>query len=476
MAPWPFGPALVGLAGLVAVVIGAALPASPFTTKFPGAWIFGVPAHGTHPGGQWLTLFLVYGGIALLLAAWLALVAQTARFHFTLRHLYWTLALWCLPLLVAPPLLSRDAYTYGAEGQLVRSGLNPYTSTLAAHRSSVFYALSDPRWHHAHAPYGPLFFDLARLNAWLMGRDVFSTLEGYRVLALIGLVLMAGAVPRLARACGQSEWRALTLGVLNPLVLLYLVGGMHNDALMLGLLLVGLALALHRHPLLGIACCALAAEVKVPAALGLVFIGWLWAGGGASVPRRLGHTAGAVGLGGALMGVVSLLSGYGWGWVTNLSTPGSVVSWLDPATAGGLALSHLLHALGLHTTTHTLVSGARDGALALAALIVLALLWRTDRIGLPRALGWSLLAVVLLGPIVWPWYETWGLAALAIADDRWSQRWVLAVSAIACFATIPSGIALSSHGALALTGGLVVLAGVIATVLWRSDVLRNCWR
>ena len=62
------------------------------------------------------------------------------------------------------------------------------------------------------------------------------------------------------------------MAVLNPLVLLVLLGGAHNDALMLGLLVLGCVLAVRRHPLTGLACCALAAEVKAPALLATLFI------------------------------------------------------------------------------------------------------------------------------------------------------------------------------------------------------------
>ena len=73
-------------------------------------------------------------------------------------------------------------------------------------------------------------------------------------------------------------------------------------------------------------------------------------------------------------------------------------------------------------------------------MIVVVLVARTDRYGLPRALGWSLLVVVFLGPIVWPWYETWGIVFLALAADAWSRRVVLVLSAVACFATVPAHV------------------------------------
>lgn len=462
----PWGCAAGGLAGLALVVAGAALPNSPFSTKLAGAWFFGIPGPGRVSGDPWLSLLLVYGGIVVLLGAWLALVRRAAG--QTLRQLAGVAAMWVLPLLIAPPLLSRDAYTYGAEGQLAAAGLNPYTHTLAADRSSVFFHLSDPLWRTTHAPYGPLFFGLARANAVMMGNHVAATLAGFRIIALAGLVLMAVAVPALARACGQPAAPAFALTVLNPLILLYLIGGMHNDALMLGLLLAGVALATRRHPVLGIALCALAAQVKAPAALGIVFIGWTWAGPGAAVRQRVRTLAAALAIGASSMTLVSLASGFGWGWLTDLSTPGAVVSWLDPATAVGLAFSDVSHALGLTASTLSFVAVARAGALVVAALLVLYLMAHVDQLGLPRALGWSLLAVVLLGPIVWPWYETWGIAFLAVAADRWSRRWTVLLSAVACFATVPTGVTLSGAGLLIVVAGLAALAAVTLGIVRRD--------
>jgi hypothetical protein len=333
---------------------------------------------------------------------------------------------------------------------------------LFAQRSSVFFHLSDPLWRTAHAPYGPVFFDLARVNAQVMGNHVTATLEGFRFIALVGLVLMALAIPVLARACGQPVAPAVALTVLNPLFLMYLIGGMHNDALMLGLLMAGMAMAVRRHPVLGVLICAVAAEVKAPAGLGIVFIGWMWAGSAAGVRERVRKLAGALAIGASAMALVSVASGFGWGWVTDVSTPGSVISWVDPATAVGLALAHVCHAVGLTASTHSLAEGARIGALSVAALIVLYLIVHVDDVGLPRAMGWSLLAVVLLGPIVWPWYETWGIAFLAVAADRWSRRWTVLLSVVACFATIPTRVALSAGGLLVVVVSLSALA--IATV------------
>ena len=84
------------------------------------------------------------------------------------------------------------------------------------------------------------------------------------------------------------------------------------------------------------------------------------------------------------------------------------------------------------------VGGARAAGLVLAALISVALIAHSRRIGDIGALGWSLLAFVVFGPVIWPWYETWGFVFLAVVAEAWTLRIALAFSAVACFADVPS--------------------------------------
>ena len=118
----------------------------------------------------------------------------------------------------------------------------------------------DGVWAHARSPYGPVFL---RLASWLLpGQHAYAAVLLLRLAAVLGLVLAAWALPRLAADPG----RALCLGILNPLVLLHGVGGAHNDLLMAGLLAAGRAVAAsaERRPLTGV---ALGAVLVVAAAL-----------------------------------------------------------------------------------------------------------------------------------------------------------------------------------------------------------------
>jgi hypothetical protein len=451
------GSAGAGCAGVALIALGVLSVGSPFTSDVPGSWPFALSsAPLSH---QWVGLLLVYAGIVLLLGAWYCLCLGSAE--RPLRHLYGVLAAWVAPLLVIPPLFSRDVYAYGALGQLTARGVNPYRHSPAALRPPSFLHLVDPLWRQAHAPYGPLFMDIGRGVASASGQSVVAAVGGYRLVALAGVLLIAASVPTIARSVGAAPSSAFVLAVLNPLVLLYLIGGAHNDALMLGLLVAGVALATARHPVLGILLCALAAEVKVPGLIGVVFIGWAWAGRGAAPVRRLQFVAAAVLIGGAAMVVVSEASGLGWGWLSNLSDPGTVISWLDPATAVGLATTHALHLVGVHAQVHPVVVVWRVIALVVAGAITVTMLLRTDRYGLPKALGLSLLAIVFLGPIVWPWYETWGLVFLAFVSRPWARRAPLVLTAAGCFATVPAHVTLTSGEVVVVVAVLAVLAAVV---------------
>ena len=64
-----------------------------------------------------------------------------------------------------------------------------------------------------------------------------------RLLSVAGVALIAYCIPKLARSYGRDPGPAFVLAVLNPLVLLTLVGGAHNDAIMVGLLVAGITAA-----------------------------------------------------------------------------------------------------------------------------------------------------------------------------------------------------------------------------------------
>ena len=456
--------AATGFIGSLCVLVGVTQAGSPFAVKAPGAWFFGL-ASGSSVGStnaRFLAIMVVYLGIVVMLGSWFETVRALRRHpDLPLKTLVVTLVAWGAPVVLMPPIFSRDVYSYAAQGDMVIHGINPYLHGPSSLGSGSFLDLVDPLWRHAPAPYGPGW---ERLSGWIVDlsrHDVLTAAAGFRIVALAGVALIALGIPALARSVGRSETVAFAVAVLNPLVLLVLLGGAHNDALMLGLLVAGCALARRNHVLAGLVMCALAAEVKVPALIGAAFIGWWWSRSEASWRQRLPRVAAAVVFTAGLMAAVSAVSGLGWHWLTGLSNPGVVVSWVDPATAVGLGLGHAASLLGYGGHSVALVQGARAAGLGLATVLSVALVLRSKRVGEVAALGWSLLLFVLLGPVVWPWYETWGFVFLAVAAERWTLRLVLFLSAAACFADLPSWRVLVGGNPLLVTLGWMCLAGAI---------------
>ncbi|MFJ1704734.1 polyprenol phosphomannose-dependent alpha 1,6 mannosyltransferase MptB [Kitasatospora sp. NPDC088346] len=446
----PYWCRTLGFAGTAALAVGGLAA---------GALPVGV-SYGPLRGHPRLGLLVAYFGLVLLVAGWLRLGrALRGPRPPGARSLVLTLALWAAPLLAGPPLFSRDVYSYLAQGAMVDGGLDVYThgpADLGGPLAEEVPAV----WQSAPAPYGPVFLALAAGVARQTGPGVYPGILGLRMVALLGVALLVWLTPRLARACGVDPGAALWLGVLNPLLLLHLVAGAHNDAVMLGLLVAGLVLALERRPLPAAALVTLAALVKAPAVLGLLPLAVLWADrlrGRARTVRAAAATL-AVALGTAA--AVTAATGTGYGWVRALDTPVSAGNW-SVTSALGRATDALASGLGAGPGGSA-VPLWRWLGLAGAALVVL-YLWTGRRRPAPvHALGLSLAALVLLGPALRPWYALWGVAVLAAAAaDGRTRRWAAPASGVLALVVLPSGFAPAApESAAAVAGGLLALAAL----------------
>jgi hypothetical protein len=97
------------------------------------------------------------------------------------------------------------------------------------------------------------------------------------------------------------------------------------------------------------------------------------------------------------------------------------------------------------------------------------LLLRSDRIGPLRALGWSLIAIVVLSPVVQPWYATWGFVFLAPIVEGRLRRGMVICSAIACFIGLPGSADFVSEveaaNPLVVGAASLILLGVVTLIL-----------
>lgn len=467
-------PALLGFVALCAIVLGASLPSSPFKLEMAGTWFFGEPP----PGGSSESFMLfglvaVYGGLVLLIRVWYGLMKALARRPgVPVRYLGWILALWIVPMLVVAPIFSRDVYSYAAQGEMMSHHINPYDYGPYTLGAGPYVNPVDPLWLNTPAPYGPLFLLMDGLFASMSFHHVLATVVLLRLSAVAGVALIAACIPALARSFGRDHGSVYVMAVLNPLTILMLVGAAHNDALMLGLLVAGVTAARYRHPVWGVVLCALAAAIKVPAAIGIVYIGWEWAGRGVSWRQRVRPLLKAGSIASAIVLGLSWASGLGIGWIGNLDTPGTVRSWLAPATGIGMLISGTAHAVGLTgVPTTTVLSATRVLGLTAAAGLSVWLLFRSERVGAVRAMGISMLLFVALGPVVQPWYLTWGVVLLAPVATRKLRAVLVAVSALSPFIGLPGGRTLLDelihYNPIAVAAALLVLLGVLVVPIGR---------
>ncbi len=470
-------PALQGFVAMCLILAGSSFTNSPFKLDMTGTWFFGEPSTaqtGTPSTTKYmLSVVLVYGGLLLLMRVWLRL-AEIVKLHHgaSLRRLWWMLLLWAAPMIVAPPLFSRDVFSYAAQGEMTAHHLNPYFLGPFSLGSTPYLNPVDPLWWNTPAPYGPLFLWVDGAIDRLTLHNQLATVVGLRLLEVAAVALIGVGVAMLARGLGRDPGEAFVLAALNPLILLTIVGGAHNDGLMTGLLVVGLGFAVNRHPWWALFFVSLATAVKAPAAIGLAFVAWNWLPADAPLKQRLQPFAAGGLVVGAVLLVSSFLSGFGFGWVSNLLTPGTVRSWAAPATAVGMASGNLLHAVGLHAVSvATTIGVARLVGLVTATTLTLWLLWRSGERGWVRSLGVSLILFVELGPVVQPWYLSWGLVVLAASYRGREHFWLLLLAITGPFIGLPGGRNLLSDlvhsNPLLIALAVAVLGGVLVLPLGR---------
>ncbi|EMD28951.1 putative integral membrane protein [Amycolatopsis azurea DSM 43854] len=439
-----------------------------------------------------VSLAMGLAGMAIIVLSWLLLgrFAQPARRRLaTQGQLARTIALWCAPLLFIPPLFSRDVYSYLAQSEIVARGMDPYSLGPAE-----ALGVSDPltsgvsnMWRETPAPYGPL---LLRLGGWLAPLSSGNIVTGVllqRGLALIGVILIIWALPRLAKRFGVQPATALWLGAANPLLIFHFVAGAHNDALAIGLMVAGLEVGLQRMPVrfkndeppplakgellyigLGVVLITLGVAVKLNAILALPFftvmVARRWHGRikdlvTAAVPMAL--------LFGVVLVAVCYGTGLGFGWVGALGTPGLVRSWISP-TSELAALGGVLGiALGLGNHTNAMVPILGALGYLVAGAVTVKFLWDSFKwryrpiIGLGVSLG----AVMVLHVALQPWYLLWAIIPLAAAAG--TSRFRIAatiVTAVLPFLLPTTGSTFEGRGFVLpfawVAAGVVTLVGL----------------
>ena len=472
-------PALLGLVASVLVMAANTNPGQWLPGSRQGPWLFSFPVLGSADVPNSVAIAVYYAGLALLGLAWVWLLRVATRHRpFPPALALVVFVLWSAPLAVAPPVASDDVASYAATGLLINRGFDPYEVGVEVLGPERAVTATSPFWHDSPQPYGPVFLEVMATASSVTGHRYLRTVMVLRALALASVALLALPLISLARRYGRDPGLVLVSVVCSPLLLVHLVGGAHNEALMLLLLAAGLAVGMaglaaatrrRRIALVvaGVALCGLATGVKLPALLGAAVLGWMWPGSDASAVRRFVGATGATALAGVVVAALSVGSGFGMGWVNNMDVPQKAVTLLAPFTAFGIAAEWLMAQIG--RPTGPLVPVFRQAGMLLGIACAGLCVTRAHRIGPVPALGAALLVLAVSAQTVWPWYFTWGLTFLCIG--RVSPLLQILVVALN-FTVTPLGpptlgLYYWQETAVAVTVVILVAGAVTAATWWR---------
>jgi len=365
--------------------------------------------------------------------------------------------------LLAPPLALTDVFNYVNYGRMeIVHHLNPYTTIpILEPHTDPSYSLSN--WHQLLSPYGPLFTLLTFAVVPLGVAGSFWALKGILVLASLAMILL---VWKCARLLGRDPVAAIVLVGLNPIVLVWGLGGDHNDFLVLLLIVLGFYLLLRARAAHQEAAAAPAARreaqprltpadgsrarlapmaADIAAGAAFVTAGAIKASAGvmipvvlaglARTPRRLPAVLAGMAGAGLLLAAVSLMA-FGL-HIPDLSTQSRLVTNISVPNLLGLALG----SGGETSTLHLVLSVVLVGSIALCC--VQAYRWRDSL----TASGWANVALLVTLSWVLPWYVLWVLPLAALSSSRRLRAAALGLGVYLIIAWAPaSGLLWSAIG------------------------------
>lgn len=464
---------------LLFVVIAADRPslfaATSHADFFPG-WMAG-PLGGLWPGltrnttalrfvftGMLVAMYVSY----VLALAYVPSIAERVRVRWAIAAVVGVHAAFFL----APPMALTDIFNYVNYGRMeIVHHLNPYTTyPILEPHGDPSYALSN--WHQLLSPYGPLFTLLTFALVPLGVAASFWAIKVVLMAASLGTILL---VWRCAELLDLDPVRAIVLVGLNPIVLVWGLGGDHNDFLIVFAIVLGFYLLLRARPpgASDVVDGSVAQpgadavpegadggdaleESRAARALGGRIGGWLWplsgtemgagaafvaaaalkASGGVLIPivlaglvrapRRFTQVVLGMILAGAVVGGASLIA-FGL-HIPDLSTQSRVVTSISLPNLLGLALG----AGGETETLHGLLSAV----LALSILACCAMAWRRRESIAPS--GWATVALLVTLGWVLPWYILWLLPLAALARSRRLRTTALVLGAYLIVAWSPA--------------------------------------
>jgi alpha-1,6-mannosyltransferase len=385
-------------------------------------------------------------------------------------------------LLQLPLLFSRDVYSYAFYGRIAGFyGGNPYVDIPLDHPTDALWKFVGPMWVNTPAVYGPVWSSLSgALSTWLHARPE-SQVEAYRMIAVAASLLTCAVIVWTVRRLWPERTAfALAAFGANPVVVFHSVGSGHNDLLVALAIAVAFAFVVSHRELPAIAVLTIGALIKAPAVLPLlVLVVWC-------IARRRPEERWRVAL--THVGLVAIIAVAFSAPYFQLQDPtlGMLTlaghqGWFAPVAVG----AHLVDMLSFHKLGWVVR--------VVAALVLLGSLWRvsqaiwrrttgTDVAGAPRmspreqaaTWGWVLVLLMLLGPVLLPWYVVWALP-LAWVLPKAPRTALIATSAL-LGATLWSTEPMRYPGAFSLNvfvGNWLAVPVILGFLIWVLRDLRS---
>jgi hypothetical protein len=379
----------------------------PVPSALAGA--FGAAGLNLHVGGTLAALTLMFVCYALLVTAAGRLPARMVLISIV--------ALYAIVLL-APALASTDIFSYQAYARMGGVyGINPYTHGPYAISLDQVFPYVGAKWSTAPSAYGPVFTVFSYLLAPL---SIAASVFAYKSIAVVASLGLVAVVWQCARLRGKDPVRAVALVGLNPLLLIYGVGGGHNDLLMVLAMTGGVYAVLASRRLVGGGLAMAAIGIKLTAGLVLPFA--LAAGG----PRRdRGRRNLLIGAGAGLALLAALSFGvFGSASFNMLATVSKSQTKGDLLSIPGFVTSRLGLPLAGHIVGYVLAA-----AFLVCCCWLLRRVWRGQTDWIDGA-GWAMLAMLVASSSLLPWYVAWLLPLAAIGHDRRLTRMTIGLTGL----------------------------------------------
>jgi len=413
------------VATLVVVVAAASGPSVlvPRSSAFFPSWEAGplhvlVPRLIKNPKTVGIAFSVV---LVVMIGAYLVAVAAVRA--LSMRVIVGAIVALHLILVFSPPLQLNDLFNYLGYARLGGlHQLNPYTHVIKHEFFDPIYGFTT--WHNLRSPYGSLFTAVTYPLAFVSIPLAYWCLKASAVLLSLGFLAL---VWQCARQLGRDPRYALVFVALNPIYLIYAVGGFHNDFMMLVPSMAAISFVLARRDRLAGAALVLAIAVKFTAVLLAPFLLIALV----TKRRRLRFVTGAALAAVPMIALSLALFGLS---IPNLSDQSSLLTDFSIPNIVGLVIG---------------IGGGAPGLLKVAIVcVVLVVAYEVyrERDWLAGA-GWSTFA--LLASLAWlvPWYVIWLLPLAALATSVNLRRTALAMTVFLVLAFMPATeLYMAAHG------------------------------